>query len=144
MPGEKSLAEKQYYAHKYNSFWFILTRILRFEQELSYQNKKKLLLKNGIAVWDVLQYCSRKGSLDASIVSKTVIVNDFVCFFESHPSIKIVYFNGKKAENLYRKHVMPLLPSTLTLQYVSLPSTSPAMAMLTKEQKYNQWLVIQK
>ena len=67
MPGQRSLAEQQYYAHPQNSFWRILYRLLNSENTLDYGQKRRLLLDNHIALWDVLKTCERKGSLDADI-----------------------------------------------------------------------------
>ncbi|MGD2161314.1 MAG: DNA-deoxyinosine glycosylase, partial [Gammaproteobacteria bacterium] len=68
---------------------------------------------------------------------------DFNSFFATHKSIKAVYFNGARAEQEYRRHVIPALAQKFsTLEYTRLPSTSPAMASLSREQKLQQWRVI--
>jgi hypoxanthine-DNA glycosylase len=143
MPSIKSLQAKQYYAHPRNSFWFIMSALFADNQELDYEQKKALLLNNRIALWDVLKTCKRKGSLDSSITNSTIEVNDFNTFFAEHKSIKAVYFNGARAEQEYRKHVIPVLSEKFSaLSYKRLPSTSPAMASLSREQKLQQWRVI--
>ena len=143
MPSIKSLQAEQYYAHPRNSFWFIMTKLFASKAELDYAQRKALLLHNRIALWDVLNTCQRKGSLDSSIKNETTIVNNFNKFFAEHPLIKAVYFNGTRAQQEYNKHVLAMIDEKFTaIEYMRLPSTSPAMASLNREQKLQQWKVI--
>lgn len=143
MPSIKSLQAEQYYAHPRNSFWFIMTKLFASKPDLDYEQRKALLLQNRIALWDVLNTCQRKGSLDSSINNETTIVNDFNKFFAEHPLIKAVYFNGTRAQQEYNKHVLAMIDEKFTaIEYMRLPSTSPAMASLNREQKLQQWKVI--
>lgn len=143
MPSIKSLEEQQYYAHPRNSFWFIMTKLLGDKSDLDYAKRKALLLHNKIALWDVLNTCQRKGSLDSSINNETIEVNDFNKFFTEHPLIKAVYFNGSRAQQEYNRHVLPALNAEFaSISYQRLPSTSPAMASLNREQKLQQWKAI--
>jgi len=143
MPSIKSLEEQQYYAHPRNSFWFIMTKLLGDKSDLDYAERKALLLHNKIALWDVLNTCQRKGSLDSSINNETIEVNDFNKFFTEHPLIKAVYFNGSRAQQEYNRHVLPALNAEFaSISYQRLPSTSPAMASLNREQKLQQWKAI--
>lgn len=143
MPSIRSLQAQEYYAHPRNSFWHIITTLLGAETNLDYEQRKSLLLNNGIALWDVLNSCERKGSLDSAIQNGTTSVNDFNRFFSEHPSIKAVFFNGSRAQQEYRKKVLPKLNKNLSdIEYHRLPSTSPAMASLTREQKLQQWAII--
>lgn len=143
MPSTRSLEASQYYAHPRNSFWFIMTTLLGDKTVDDYDQKKTLLLHNRIALWDVLNTCQRKGSLDSSISKNTIVVNDFNSFFAQHSSIKAVYFNGTRAQQEYNKHVLPVLDEKFSvISYQRLPSTSPAMASLSREQKLQQWKVI--
>jgi len=143
MPSIKSLELQQYYAHPRNSFWFIMATLFADSIDLDYAHRKALLLNNHIALWDVLSSCQRKGSLDASIKNETVVANDFNNFFNHHPTIKAVYFNGTRAQQEYNKHILPAVDASLSdLVYERLPSTSPAMASLSREQKLHQWKAI--
>ena len=145
MPSVKSLEAQQYYAHPRNSFWFIMSALLADNRSLQYKEKKSLLIRNRIALWDVLNSCQREGSLDSSIKQETIMVNDFNTFFAEHPSIQAVFFNGTRAQQEYNKQVMPELDQQFSaMQYQRLPSTSPAMASLSPEQKLQQWRVILK
>ena len=143
MPSIKSLDVQQYYAHPRNSFWFIITKLLSSDAELEYEQKKALLLHNRIALWDVLNTCQRKGSLDSSIKNDSTVANDFNAFFDDHPLIKAVYFNGTRAQQEYNKHILPTLDEKYSsIEYERLPSTSPAMASLSRKQKLQQWKAI--
>ena len=62
-------------------------------------------------MWDVLAAAERPGSLDSSIVHASALANDFAAFFRAHPRIRRVFFNGRKAEELYRRFVLPGLGS---------------------------------
>jgi len=139
MPGLKSLAENQYYAHPRNSFWPIITQLFNVKNELTYNQRQQLLLDNKIAVWDVLKRCHRKGSLDSDIDNSSIEANDFALFFKTYTKIKTVFFNGVKAEQIFNKEVLHRLQLVHVLEYYKLPSTSPAHAAMTCEQKLVEW-----
>ncbi len=103
MPGQKSLDEHQYYAHPRNSFWPIMYQLFNIIDDLNYKQRKQLLIDKKIALWDVLKSCYREGSLDSDIDQTTIVANDFNSFFEKYSKIKVVFFNGAKAEQLFRK-----------------------------------------
>lgn len=138
MPSEKSLQEQQYYAHPGNAFWPIICRLFNAPVDLSYSQKQQLLMDNRIALWDVLQSCFRSGSLDSAIDPATANCNDFKSFLQRHPQIGHVFFNGAKAEQLFRRHVLKQL-NAQPLSYQRLPSTSPANAALSMEKKLAKW-----
>jgi hypoxanthine-DNA glycosylase len=136
MPGVKSLALQQYYGHPQNSFWKLLFTIFEEPFSTDYRVKQALLLKHGIALWDVLQACEREGSLDSAIMKE--VPNNFEAFLKQHPNITRIFFNGQKAAAFFKKHV------TLNdnYSYVTLPSTSPANAGKSFEQKLAEWQAI--
>jgi len=143
MPGRVSLEAGEYYAQPRNVFWRIMGELFGAGPDHPYQERLKLLMANGIALWDVLESCYRPGSLDASIDLKSANANDFPPFFETHRSIERVCFNGGKAEELYRRRVLPTVQTTAPdLLYQRLPSTSPAYAAMPYEQKLTQWSVL--
>jgi double-stranded uracil-DNA glycosylase len=143
LPGRRSLEMQQYYAHPQNAFWKLIARIFDVEPTLVYAQRVKVLTANRIALWDVLAAAERPGSLDSSIVRATVRANDFVAFFRSHPRILRVCFNGRKSEELYRRFVLPGLPAEFAaIQYLSLPSTSPAHAGMPFAEKLARWKAI--
>ena len=143
MPSTRSLADQQYYAHPRNDFWHIMISLLSGGNGAGYEQRKDLLLQNRIALWDVLNTCQRRGSLDSSIKNETVVVNDFGSFYSKHPQIKSVFFNGARAQQEYNKRVLPTLDQKFRgINYARLPSTSPAMASLSREQKLQAWRVV--
>jgi TDG/mug DNA glycosylase family protein len=145
MPGVESLRKGQYYAHPRNSFWFILGRLFKFDPAINYGKRKEILKSNHIALWDVLMACEREGSLDSSIIDASLVENDFLSFYAKYQTIRYVFFNGARAEKEYKKRVLPVVQRKHPgIKYIRLPSTSPAMASLTKEEKLSQWSVILK
>jgi TDG/mug DNA glycosylase family protein len=138
MPGKASLAAGQYYAHHRNMFWTIMGELVGAHPGLPYRERLKILRSSGIALWDVLESCLRKTSLDSHIKTTSEAPNDFNAFFLQHPGITHVFFNGAKAEQSFLKHVLPLLKSA-SLQYQRLPSTSPANAGMPYQQKLLAW-----
>lgn len=143
MPSEASLAKQQYYAHQRNAFWPIMGALFGANPELDYELRKGILLQNRVALWDVLARCRRQGSADSDIVKDSILTNDFEAFFQTHTAIQRVFFNGSTSEALYKKYVFPLLPAEVAvLHYQRLPSTSPAYAGMTLQQKLDAWRVI--
>ena len=145
MPSTKSLDAHQYYAHPRNSFWPIMSALFATDELPDYEDKKQLLRRHKLALWDVLNSCHREGSLDSSIDDKSIVVNDFNKFFTEHPLIKAVYFNGTRAQQEYNKRVLATLDAKFSsIEYQRLPSTSPAMASLNRAQKLERWKTILK
>lgn len=136
MPGEKSLELQEYYGNKGNSFWKLLFTL--FDQPLpaTYTEKKQLLEENDIALWDVLAYCERTGSLDSNIRNEKA--NDFESFYKKYPSIKHVFFSSKNASKFYDKYV----GRRKDIQYTILPSPSGANASKSFMQKLEEWETI--
>ncbi len=139
MPGKASLSAQQYYAHPRNAFWKIAEALFGIASSDPYPERLRQLTAKRVALWDVMRACHRQSSLDSDIVEDSIVPNDFVAFFDSHPNIERVYFNGAKAESAYRKHVAPGLAKGDSITYCRLPSTSPAHASLSLEQKVAAW-----
>ncbi len=136
MPSVKSLEHAFYYAHPQNQFWPIMSSITGHAIE-TVEHKRQLIELSGIILWDVLQACERKGSLDSAI--QKPIANDFSSLFNQFDSIQYVVFNGKKAEQLFKQHVIKKQSIPTNLIFVSLPSTSPANATMKKQDKQLFW-----
>ena len=140
LPGRKSLEMQQYYAHPQNAFWKLMGAIFGAGPALPYARRVRMLTVQGIALWDVLAAAERPGSLDSSIVHASATVNDFESFFRSHSRIRRVFFNGRKAEEMYRRFALPKLGSSFPqIRYETLPSTSPAHAGMTFAGKLESW-----
>lgn len=142
MPGVRSLAEQQYYAHPRNSFWPIMSTLFGPIDLSDYRQKKSLLINHQIALWDVLEQCYRPGSLDAAIDPNSLACNDFNSFFKRHPGLTHIYFNGASADKFFTRHVTPTLDVGNRLVYQRLPSTSPAHAAMTLTEKTEHWRAI--
>ena len=141
MPGRASLAADQYYAHAQNIFWRVMAELLQFDAALPYALRVQALKSARIALWDVLQSCTREGSLDSMIANDTEVANDFQTFFCTHVKITHVFFSGAKAEASFKRHVLGKIDSG-SVRYLRLPSTSPANASMSFERKFREWQVI--
>ena len=132
-PSVKSRENRFYYGHPQNRFWKVITRITG-ESRLPdmVEEKKDLLLRNHIAVWDVIQSCRIIGSSDSSI--QNVTVNDISVILNAAP-IRGIYANGGKAYELYRKYARQMTGR----ECVKLPSTSPANAGCRLERLCEAW-----
>jgi len=142
MPSIKSLEQQQYYAHPRNAFWPIQAALFNFDVTLPYPQRCVALKRHHIAVWDVVKSCHREGSLDQNIDPNTLILNDFGSLLQAHPSITRLFFNGTKAESLFKQVIPSLTLHDKPLAMQRLPSTSPAHAAMTMEQKLAAWRAI--
>lgn len=136
LPGQQSLMAAEYYAHGQNAFWQIMAEL--FAITGNYESRCEQLTSNGIAVWDVLANSVRPGSMDSDIRLDTAQPNDFAGFLSKHSQIERICFNGRKAEQMFAKLVVPGLSIRL-LELVSLPSTSPAYAAMSFDKKRESW-----
>lgn len=140
MPGVESLRQQQYYAHPRNAFWSVMAALFGINLDDSYQYRCQGLIKNGIAVWDVMKACQRRGSLDQHIDDSSIEANDFNHFLSQHPEIKQILFNGSKAEQVFIKHVLNTLDEPFRqIPRQRLPSTSPAHAAMNQQTKITIW-----
>lgn len=136
MPGAMSLARQEYYAHKQNAFWRIMFSLLSDEPvPENFSDKVALLKQNKIALWDVLKYCEREGSLDSKI--KNHIENDIPGLLKSHPKIKTIAFNGQQSHKFFIKKFGIIKG----IDYYVMPSTSPAYT-LRFEDKCKAWAAL--
>ena len=136
MPGVESLRVRQYYAHPRNQFWGIMSRLLKYGNVEKYADKKKMVLKHRIALWDVIDSCKRSGSLDSNL--RDVKVNNFRRFLKRYSNIRTVFCNGQAAFHLFKRHC-----GSIDLPIFCLPSTSPAHAVPINR-KLRQWRMVLK
>lgn len=142
IPGQKSMEQHQYYAHPANAFWKITGRLFGFDPEETYSRRQAALKKNRVALWDVVKTCRRPGSLDSAIDHKSIVFNNFSKFFKDHPQLRAVFFNGQKAEQLFRRNIFKDIKPEQPLDFYLLPSTSPANAGTRPEEKFKRWRII--
>jgi len=132
MPSVESLKQEFYYAHPRNCFWRMIAQLLKEDAPRTTPDKKAMLIRNRIALWDTVGSCVRPGSLDSSI--REVWANDFDGIYGKCPNIRYVLFNGGTAYQLYKKYV----GLSGERCYMRLPSTSPAYT-LSYEKKLTAW-----
>ena len=137
MPGAVSLHQQQYYAHPRNLFWPIMANLAGFNADLPYPEKTQALINSGVALWDVIGSCQRSGSLDSAIRDEQV--NDFAGFFRCHSELAAIGFNGAKAWQSFKRYVLPLQIVPQHISLITLPSTSPAHAAMSFDDKLAQW-----
>ena len=143
MPGKASLAANQYYAHPRNLFWPIVETLFDIRADLPYAERCRQLAEQGVALWDVLKTCTRSSRLDSDILEASIVPQGFEGFLRAHPRIGVIFFNGAKAESVWRRHVGPTLPADLAAIPTSrLPSTSPANASIPYPVKLRQWRAV--
>ena len=124
MPSVKSLEDGFYYGHPRNAFWRVLADVFAEPLPEDIPAKKRLLLRHGLALWDVIVSCERDGSLDSAI--RDALPNDVPGLLKRCPEIKVILFNGATAQNLYRKLIGDVPAG---LRSVRMPSTSPAYTL---------------
>ena len=131
-PSVKSREMKFFYGHPQNRFWKVIASIFDQENPTSIEEKKKLILDNNLALWDVIAECEISGSSDASI--KNAKAND-ISEILNNSQIQKIIVNGKTAERLYIKYIEPVTG----IKAVVLPSTSPANAAWSLERLVDVW-----
>ena len=134
-PSVKSREQGFFYGHPQNRFWKVISSILCEPLPKTIDEKRIMLIKNNIALWDVIAYCDIVGSSDSSI--KSVKPNDISVILGA-ADIKAIFTNGKTSFNLYNKYI---LPST-NIKPIYLPSTSPANAAFSCDRLIDEWKVI--
>lgn len=143
LPGRASLEAGQYYAQPQNAFWRIMGALVGAGPELEYAERLARFKGSALGLWDVLAAGQREGSLDSAIVRATAIINDFARLFERYRRIELVCFNGRTAEQLYRRRVLPNLPGKFAgIPLQALPSTSPAHAGMPFAAKLERWSIL--
>ena len=108
-----------------------------FDSEFStdYSTRLELLKTNKVALWDVIESCERRGSLDTAI--KNEIDNNILELIENHPNIKTIFCNGQKSY----KNLLKILGKNFKIPILVLPSTSP-LHTVKFEEKLERWKVI--
>lgn len=136
MPSIISLQEQQYYANPKNHFWYIIYSVFDEEFDSDYKNRYKLLLDNKIALWDVLSFANREGSLDSAI--KNEIPNDIQKLLHDYPKIRSILLNGSAAEKYFKKYFKDLYVAKKCIR-VSSTSPIPGKNVKTLHEKKIEW-----
>ena len=131
-PSVKSRETGFFYGHPQNRFWKVLSYRANEELPESVEEKKAFLLRNRIAVWDVIASCTIAGSSDSSI--RDAVPNDLSVILD-HARISRVFCNGNTSYTLYVKYLQNKTGYTAQ----KLPSTSPANAAWKMEQLCEAW-----
>lgn len=133
-PSVKSREEGFYYGHPQNRFWKVISAVLSEPCPVTIAEKREMLLKNRIAIWDVCSSCAVTGSADSSI--REVIPNDLSTVLNT-AGIGLIFTNGKKADSLCRRYM-----KNIAIPVRCLPSTSPANAAWTLDKLIKEWNII--
>ena len=100
-PSVKSREAAFFYGHPQNRFWRVLAAVLGEETPQTAAEKKSLLLRHGVALWDVIASCDIAGSSDASITN--VVPNDLSRILDAAP-VRRIFCNGGTAYRFYRRY----------------------------------------
>jgi TDG/mug DNA glycosylase family protein len=131
-PGEASLQASQYYAHPRNQFWNLLSAVLDMDlRQLPYPMRLQALQARHIGLWDVIAACAREGSLDSAI--RHAQSNDFSRLKHQCPKLVRVCFNGKTSGKFAPQF------AEAGFETLVLPSSSPANAQWSFEEKLSAW-----
>ena len=137
LPSVKSRETNFYYGHKQNRFWKVLAALFQEPIPETIDEKKHLLHRHHIAIWDVIQSCDIKGSSDSSI--KNVVPADIERVV-ANSKIQNIYANGGTAKKLYEKYSQ----KKTGREIIGLPSTSPANAAYSLERLLECWQEVKK
>lgn len=132
LPSVKSREQGFYYGHPQNRFWRVLAAVTKEPVPQTIEEKRAFLLRQGIAVWDVIASCEIEGSSDSTI--RDVVPADITGLLRKSGITK-VYVNGGKAAELYAKYILP----QTGIKAVKLPSTSPANAAWSLQKLVAEW-----
>jgi len=137
LPGDVSIKQGEYYAHRGNAFWSLMGEVLGEElRGLPYAMRLKRLKARRIGLWDVIESADREGSLDSAI--RGAELRDLGAFVERLPALEAVAFNGKTAALHGRRQI----GERLGLALIDLPSSSGAFASMSREAKRGAWMAI--
>lgn len=137
LPGDASIRQGEYYAHRGNAFWALLGDVLGEDlRGQPYAMRLKRLRARGVGLWDVIESAEREGSLDGAI--RGAELRDLGVFVARLPALKAIAFNGKTAASHGRRQ----LGDRTGLALIDLPSSSGAYASLSRDAKRAAWMPI--
>lgn len=133
-PSVKSRESQFFYGHPQNRFWKVISALTGTSLPQTVEDKRKMLINNNIAVWDVIASCDIEGSSDSSI--KNVVVNDLSEILKE-TNIKTIFLNGGTAYKLFKKY-----NKDIDIDIIKLPSTSPANARYSLNMLIDDWKIV--
>lgn len=140
LPGEASLAQQQYYAHRQNRFWQLIGDVIgEALPGMDYEARLQALLDHRVGLWDVIAQAKREGSLDSRIRDHGA--NDLMALIATLPNLACIAFNGGTAAKI---GAQALAAGHVSLDLVKLPSSSPAYAAVSYAAKLREWEKLRK
>jgi hypoxanthine-DNA glycosylase len=137
LPGEVSLAQAQYYAHKQNRFWSLIGDVTGEDlPSLDYHTRLETLLRHRVGLWDVVAEAQREGSLDSRI--RNHASNDLLALVESLPHLAAVAFNGGTATRLGMRALQDAVGK---VEFISPAYTLPYAEKLKAWEVLRRWLI---
>ena len=137
-PSPKSREAGMYFSHPQNRFWKVLAKVFEQDVPISKEQKIKFLLKNNIALYDVIESCDIIGSSDLSIKNVEPAF-DVINKIKKESQLQVVALNGSKAKALFDKYF-----HFDDIEVIYLPSTSPANAKMNLEKLVEKWKILVK
>ena len=131
-PSVKSREARFFYGHPQNRFWKILAALCGEDVPKSIEEKTRLVLDHGFALWDVIASCEIVGSSDSSITN--AVANDLRPILEGS-RVTQIFCNGTTSCRLYGRYIQPVTG----IEAVYLPSSSPANAAWSLERLIETW-----
>lgn len=131
-PSVKSRESGFFYGHPQNRFWRVISAVYNERCPITIAEKRSFLLRNHVAIWDVIASCDITGSADSSI--KNVCANNLSVILDK-ADIRAIFVNGRTAEKMYVRYIKPETNRTA----ICLPSTSPANAAWSLEKLIAEW-----
>ena len=131
-PSVKSRESGFHYGHPQDRFWKLLARLLGEPLPSGIEDKRELLLRRRIALWDVVAVCDVKGSSEQSI--RNVVPTDINRILRA-AEIRTIVANGEAAYRLYQKYCR----EHTGREAVKCPSTSPSNVMFALDRLSDRW-----
>lgn len=146
LPGDASIRQGEYYAHRGNAFWTLMGDVLGEDlRGQPYAMRLKRLRARGVGLWDVIESAQREGSLDGAI--RAAELRDLGAFVARLPKLVAIGFNGKTSAMQGRRQLGEMqgrrqLGDRPGLTLIDLPSSSGAYASLSRAQKAERWAAL--
>ena len=136
-PSVKSREAMFFYGHPQNRFWRVIAALYEEDVPQNIEEKKSIILKHNLALWDSIQSCTITGSSDSSV--KDVVPNDLSLII-NNSKVDRIFCNGALSYKMYEKFIFP----KTNINAIKLPSTSPANAAFSLQRLVNEWEIIVK